>query len=189
MKPNSVAAVLLAAGSSLRFGEEDKLLAPYRGKLLGQHAMLVMAALPFSHKFAIVRPEPSELHVKLERREFDMLPNDQPELGISHSIAMAAAHAEALKCDGLVIVLADMPNIPVSHLTNLCAQAEDRRAIICTSNGMTPSLPAFFGRSHFGQLQQLRGDTGARALLAQAVEIEIAQSMLHDVDVPEDLQR
>lgn len=189
MRTEKIAACLLAAGQSTRFGPENKLLAPYGRRALIAHAIDALYALPFMQLFAVVQPDAPDVHYRLQRQGFELVENDDPEAGLSRSIALAAAHAATLKCSGLIVCLADMPHVSPSHVAHLCDLAKDRRSLLCSTNGLAPSPPAFFGAAFFEELQRLKGDQGARALLAQATAVEVGAEMLHDVDFPHDLER
>lgn len=190
MRPERMAAVLLAAGQSRRFGETDKMMADYRGKPLFAHAMEAVAALPFAELVAVVRPISLApvLHRKLERRGFTLLVNDAPEEGLAGSIVRAISHvAQNPRYRGALICLADMPAVPPSHLTKICEAAVDIRSVIASTDGFSPCPPSFIGRKHFNELLALRGDQGARALLSRGILIETNGPVLRDIDVPEDI--
>lgn len=190
MRPERIAAVLLAAGNSTRFGEADKLMADYKGKPLITHALESMAALPFKHLIAVVRRHElaPTIHRKLERRGYTLIINDNPDEGLSGSIARAAEHVSDLPCSGMLICLADMPNVSPSHIMRLCLASADIRSVVASTDGFMPSPPAFFGRRHLEQLKALKGDQGARALISQGLLLETSGIVLQDVDTPDDLR-
>ncbi|MEJ7933599.1 nucleotidyltransferase family protein [Sphingobium sp. AN558] len=190
MRTDRIAAVLLAAGLSTRFGEADKLMAEWRGKSIVAHALETVASLRFAELVAVVRPiaDAPVIHRKLERRGYTILVNDQPEQGISGSIVHAVEHVMPLrKCRGILICLADMPDVPQTHYTRICLAAEDIRSVVASTDGFSASPPAFIGRKHFPELLALRGDQGARALLSHGIQIETSGAVLHDIDSPDDL--
>ncbi|EQB31431.1 nucleotidyltransferase family protein [Sphingobium ummariense] len=190
MRTERIAAVLLAAGLSTRFGEEDKLMADLRGKPLAAHTLETVASMAFAELVAVARPidQAPVLHRKLERRGYTILVNDRPEDGISGSIVRAVEHVMPLrKCRGILICLADMPDVPQSHYNRICLAAEDIRSVVASTDGFSSSPPAFIGRKHFPELLALRGDQGARALLSHGIQIETTGAVLHDIDTPEDL--
>ena len=191
MRPEQVAAILLAAGRSTRFGAEDKLMADFGGKPLAVHALETLASIPFAQHIAVVRPRSQApiLHRKLERRDFTLIVNEASEDGLAGSIALGVAHAAVHRCQGVLICLADMPNIPQSHLVRLCLAADDIRSVVASTDGFTSSPPALFGRRHFDELLALRGDQGARALMSHGKLIETNSTLLRDIDTVEDLRR
>ena len=70
MRTEHIAAVLLAAGTSSRFGEEDKLMATLRGKPMAAHVLETVASMAFAELVAVTRPidDAPVLHRKLDRR-------------------------------------------------------------------------------------------------------------------------
>ncbi|SCW45457.1 molybdenum cofactor cytidylyltransferase [Sphingobium faniae] len=190
MRTEQIAAILLAAGTSSRFGEEDKLMAMLRGKPVVQHAMETVASMAFAELVAVVRPavQAPVIHRKLERRGYTILVNERPEEGISGSIVRAIEHIMPMKrVRGILICLADMPDVPQTHYNRLCLAATDIRSVIASTDGFSSSPPAFIGRKHFGELRALRGDQGARVLLSHGVQIETHGNLLRDIDTPQDL--
>ena len=190
MRTEHIAAVLLAAGTSSRFGEDDKLMADLRGKPIIAHTLEAVASLAFGELVAVVRPpaQGPEIHRRLERRGYSIIVNDRPEEGLASSIVRAVEHVMPLKrCRGILICLADMPYVPQSHYNRICLAAEDIRSVVASTDGFSSSPPAFIGRKHFPELLTLRGDQGARALLSHGLQIEAMGSALIDIDTPDDL--
>lgn len=190
MRTERIAAVLLAAGTSSRFGEEDKLMADLRGKPIAAHTLEIVASMAFAELVAVVRPiaDAPVIHRKLDRRGYSIIVNDRPEEGISGSIVRAVEHVMPTnRIRGILICLADMPDVPQSHYNRICLAAEDIRSVVASTDGFSSSPPAFIGRKHFPELLRLRGDQGARALLSHGIQIETSGKVLHDIDTPDDL--
>lgn len=190
MRTDHIAAVLLAAGISSRFGEEDKLMADLRGKPVVQHSLETIASMAFGELIAVVRPiaQAPVIHRKLERRAYTILTNERPEEGISGSIVRAIEHVAPMRrIRGVLICLADMPDVPQTHYNRLCMAAADIRSVVASTDGFSSSPPAFIGRKYFEELLALRGDQGARALLSRGMQVETHGRLLRDIDTPEDL--
>ncbi|MCP1470977.1 molybdenum cofactor cytidylyltransferase [Sphingobium sp. OAS761] len=190
MRTERIAAVLLAAGTSSRFGEEDKLMANLRGKPVVAHTLETVASMAFAELIAVVRPieYAPVIHRKLDRRGYTILVNDRPQDGISGSIVRAVTHVMPNdNIRGILICLADMPDVPPSHYNRICLAAEDIRSVVASTDGFSSCPPAFIGRRHFDELLGLKGDQGARALLSHGIQIEPTGPILHDVDTPDDL--
>ncbi len=183
--PQATCLILLAAGRSLRFGAGDKLCAPLDGEPLALHAIRAAASLPFARRLAVV----SGSRFPFAAHGFDIVANEQPARGLSHSIGLGMAEAQRGECAGVLIMLADMPCISGSHLEALFAASGDRRSIVFSSECGRTSPPALIGSSHFGTLAALTGDHGARALAKEAVLVEAPPGALADVDTPADLDR
>lgn len=165
-------------------------MAELRGKPLAAHTLETVASMAFAELIAVVRPIALApvLHRKLDRRGYTIIVNDHPEEGISGSIVRAVEHVMPVnRIRGILICLADMPDVPQTHYNRICLAAEDIRSVVASTDGFSSSPPAFIGRKHFPELLALKGDQGARALLSHGLQIETTSKVLHDIDTPEDL--
>lgn len=183
--PQDTSLILLAAGQSLRFGAEDKLCAMVMGEPLALHAIQAAAPLPFARRLAVV----SGSRFPFAAHGFDIVANDQPARGLSHSIRLGTKEVQRSGSAAVLIMLADMPCISGSHLERLFAASSDRRSIMFSSEGGKTSPPALIGSAHFGTLATLTGDHGARVLAKEAVLVEAPPGALADVDTQADLAR
>ena len=179
-----IALVMLAAGAASRFGRR-KLEALLGGEMVGTITAKRLLPLNFVEKFVVCDPADTILIAGFDALGFVSLPNDQPALGLSHSISIAAQGADIADIDGLLICLADMPNVPLSHIQALLDAFDDQ--IIASSCNGVAMPPALFPRSQFAALIALSGAEGARALLTHATTIEADAWSLADIDTREDL--
>lgn len=176
-----VAALLLAAGRSARFGAEDKLSAPFRGVPLGLHAARALAQLRLPLQFVVASG------VKLEWPGFEIVPNATPDAGIGHSIALGTAAARSAGASAVLIALADMPLVTTAHLHDVLARYAGAASLVATGNGGRAMPPALFGADWFEALERLSEDRGAHALLDTAIIVDCPAAQLVDVDTPDDL--
>ncbi len=179
---------LLAAGSSRRFGEGDKLVAPFRGKRLGEHAANAIPKGRFEGAWIIAQQDDHPCEDEWRRLAFTPILNPQAKRGMGTSVALAAQLASEAGLDALLIALADMPLVPTAHFEALAAAATSRDSIAVSSNGVRMP-PAIFGREHFAKLAALNGDRGARDILAQGEVIACPSGWLIDIDTPEARQK
>jgi molybdenum cofactor cytidylyltransferase len=179
----TVAAVLLAAGRSTRFGATNKLGSTLGGRSLGLHAVDALAPLDLAARFVVTGA------AALEWPSFEVIANDRPEAGMAHSIALGAAAARQSGADAVLIALADMPFVPTRHFERLLAHHHGRATLVATSDGVRRMSPAVFGADWFALLETLSGDRGAQQLLGRAEIVVTEAENLLDVDRPEDLAR
>lgn len=185
--PSQVAAILLAAGESRRFGAEDKLAQPFRGQPLVVHAAKLLASFPFARHIAVVSGATrADIPPSLTQ-----ICNPDPARGLGTSLGLGVA--EAVKGEGsaisaCLVMLGDMPLVPASHIRALLGafDPEDPLSRVGTALGGRTIVPAVFGTGHFPSLMALDGDEGARNLLRGAVGVPCDPACLQDFDRPED---
>lgn len=187
----NVAALVLAAGYSRRFGSDKRSQCLGSGQTLLE-ASLALPCARFDEVWLVLRPgEPRPLGLPETIR---VVQSTRTRLGLAHSIAAGADQiARASQADALAIFLADMPFIRSDTLDALRAACSAEHICVPTHEGV-PGHPVVFGRRFWPELCQLVGDSGARAVLqrhAHAVR-RIAvddPGILLDIDRPADLSR
>jgi molybdenum cofactor cytidylyltransferase len=112
--------------------------------------------------------------------------NEGWEEGMASSIRLGvrALEVAARDAEGVLLMTCDQPAVTVKHLGRLMARAEVKASRYAGRNG----VPAFFPARYFEKLTELKGDTGARELLAEARYEELENGEL-DVDTVNDLER
>ena len=186
-----VVGILLAAGSSRRFGS-NKLLAP----LAEGTAVCVAAArnlisvLPDS--IAVVRPGDSELAALLGAQGLRIVECAQSEQGMGHTLAAGIGAADS--ADAWLIALADMPYVRNFTLASLAALLVEGADMVAPHYKEQRGHPVGFAAGYRTELLSLTGDTGARDLLARHAAALTSLNVddpgiLLDVDTPADLRR
>lgn len=175
------AVLLLAAGSSTRFGGE-KLLAPIDGLPMVGHVLRLVEGFPFKEKIAVVRADLPVLDVWCREAGFQTVRNGDPAAGMSRSLAMGVAAAS--EADAVLVLLADMPFVSKRHIEQLMVQYDAAIGVIASSRHGVRAPPAILGRAMFAKVLALSGDRGARDLIAEAPVVEGAPDMLRDIDTP-----
>jgi molybdenum cofactor cytidylyltransferase len=183
IRPEAVAVILLAAGLSSRFGPRDKLAVPLDGLPLGLHAARMLEALPFAHKVAVTAANGPDFAAY----GFAPVINPDPAAGQSVSIRMGVAHARIAGPEAVLIVLADMPFVPIAHIHALMDRFDGEHRVVGSTEGQRASPPALFDASLFPILEALTGDAGARMLLRDAQLVRASPDELADIDTPLDL--
>ena len=174
-----VAAVLLAAGQSRRFGAADKLAAPLAGRALGGFAADTLRAIGFAARFVVVGPAGAGF----DTGGFTEVVNPDPGHGQASSLARGVAAAHACGADSCLVVLADMPLVTAGHLAAMLARYGPQADIVASvAPGGRAMVPALFAAAHFPALMALRGDSGAKSLLAGAALVGCPMKMLADID-------
>lgn len=181
---------ILAAGSSQRFGEKDKLAQDLGGQMLGLHMAERLTGLEAANRVIIGPSATHSCTQKWEGLGYAVLPNPNAAEGMGSSVAMAAEFALNAKAEILLIALADMPLVPLAHCEAMTAEmAEKKSEVIATKIASRAMPPALFRASIFPQLTALTGDQGARAIIGKAPTIELQAELAIDIDTPQDLAK
>lgn len=191
-----VAAILLAAGSSRRFGTGNKLLAEVDGEALVRHcarALVESLAKPVivvtGHEAARIERALAGLAVLIRR-------NAGHAEGLASSLRTGIAAVPA-GAPGALLCLADTPGLSSDLIDRLieCFRACGGRKIVYPrrADGV-PGHPVAWPRAFFAELSRITGDTGGRDLLQSNADRAHAMSVtaadrLEDIDTTADLAR
>ncbi len=182
----SAVGILLAAGSSRRFGS-DKLRARYRGRPMWHHALHALAESPgLAEVLAVVRPRFRTGPLPPRCR---LVINPEHEQGMGASLRMGAAAAPA-DTTGYLVALADMPHLTPGRIA----------ALLDAWNGATHGIvvpvyegrrghPVIFGSAFREDLLGCFGDVGGRDVLRAHPEAVVEcdttdAAVVFDVDLP-----
>lgn len=184
-----IAAILLAAGQSRRFGPNDKLLAPLVGEPLALHAARRIVELAPGRRIAVCHAADNVLARQLAALDFEIVVNPDPERGLSHSLARGIGEAAQGAQAAALVCLADMPFVTTVHLRALLARFDMAEApVVGSTNGRVAMPPALFARALFDRLTASSGDRGGQALLTGAALVAASARALADIDRPADLE-
>jgi CTP:molybdopterin cytidylyltransferase MocA len=170
--------VVLAAGLSTRFGG-DKLEAKCLGKPLGRWVLDAVQDAGLGPGIIVTGPE----GVSFANRWWTPLINPRPQDGLGSSVALAARHALAANVTAMLVLLADMPLVFPSFLKAL-AMHSPPTAMYYPDGHL--GVPALLDRRLIEAAANLSGDKGLGPLLRGATAMP-GESVLHDVDTPDDL--
>ena len=177
--------ILLAAGRSTRFGDDNKLDEPFLGRPLGVHVAVALEDLPFQERIAIV----DSCRLDYTAHGFQVMHNPDPDRGMASSLRIGVARAREQGADAVLIALADMPRVTAAHIHRMFDVTEGVRSVVASSDGEDTKPPALFGRDRFDQLLALKGAMGARELVRGGRHVVAADAELIDIDTPADLER
>jgi CTP:molybdopterin cytidylyltransferase MocA len=188
-----IAGLILAAGGASRFGS-PKQLAELDGVPLLQHAVNAMVDV-FAIKRAVVvlGARADDIREAVDFRGAETVVCDAWADGMAASLRCGI---EALgdEVDWAIVTLGDQPRITpqvISWVTDEAAAAGDWVAAVRTTYDGEPGHPVALSRWLMDEVRSLRGDVGARELLAAhpVLTVEAGRDCRPgDVDTPEDLE-
>ncbi len=189
------ALLMLAAGTSSRYEAGDKLLADLEGRTVLDWSA---SRLPLEDDFikvAVVPSETSERSGILQKHGWSVIENTHAAHGQSTSVKQGIeAISQMADIDQVIIMLADMPFIPASHLGVMRRAADNPScsALMTEADG-TLCPPALFKREHFSALTGLSGDQGAKSVFLKlgigSQTCALAKDLAVDIDNLADLAR
>lgn len=187
---SKVAAVLLAAGASTRFGHPKQLLS-WHGRPLITRALDTAWIAGLDPRIVVLGADADRIRPALADRDAIVMHNYRWSDGMSTSIALGLA-ALPSSTEAAIFLPIDQPLIDADLIRALVeAWARNAGAIIVprSTNGRRGS-PVLFDRMYFEALSRLSGDIGGRALFdrnADAIAYVTLPDpvVLTDVDTPE----
>ena len=189
---STVVGVVLAAGTSSRFGDANKLLAEWNGSPIVRHATETLrrsavdaVAVVVGHQADRVRSVCTDLNVTV-------VENADYGDGQATSVRRGIEVARELGAGAILFALGDMPAVDVESIDRLVsayhAGAGDALAAACDG---TRGNPVLFDDRYTDALADIAGDTGGRDLLLESDRSALVETgdrgVLLDVDRPKDL--
>lgn len=188
-----IAALILAAGLSSRFGDGHKLLADLDGKPVLRHVVEHVRASSASPILLVTGHRAQDIHIAAGA-------DAAADLTVVHNPAYAEGLASSLRAglsalppglDGMLVCLGDMPDVSPATLEALIAAFNpvEGRAICLPVIGGKRGNPTLWGLQFLPDLMRLEGDSGARSLFGQhaewVCEVPVEDpGILHDYDTP-----
>ena len=187
-----IGAIILAAGNSSRFGDENKLLAKFGEKTVIETTINNIAKLFKKDEITIVLRKKSQLPNFLKFLPYKLTIVLKENFGISESIKQGLNNF--ITKNGVIICLGDMPGVSAStyaKIRNSLSEQEDK--IIVPIYKGAKGNPIGIPRKFYEKLKKISGDVGFKQLFAQLKKnisfIEIDDRyILKDIDTKKDLQ-
>lgn len=177
-----VAAIILAAGASSRFGSPKAAVRIGSRTMLGVVADTAVAA----GLDPLIVVAPSSLAVP---EGAIVVRNEDSRQGISRSLRLGLAAAPP-GVRAAVVLLADQPTVDVSLLRGLDGRRGSAPIVATRADGFI-GPPVLLEREAFGLVDGLGGDVGLRDLLRadQTLVTPVDHAPIPDIDTVEDLER
>ena len=164
----NISATILAAGSSKRMGNINKLLLLYEGKSLISIACDTLINSKIKPILVITGFEHKKITNSLPKAIDSVIYNDNWSGGISTSINIGISSLPDT-IDGNMIILADMPLIKVKTINKLreAFLKYDGEKIIYADYQGRQANPVIFPKKYFNNILSLKGDIGCKKIINQ----------------------
>lgn len=191
-KPQSdVWGVLLAAGTSSRFGERNKLLEEFDGKPVIRHAIKPLLDASLDGIVVVIGHEKASVRGALSGLELNICENEAYAAGQSTSVQCGVSAVVDRGADAVLIALGDMPFVTSDTVDSLIRTYESgsKTALAAAYDGRRGN-PVLFDSRHFDALIDIDGDTGGRRILLRAENSALVETgdpgVRRDIDRSED---
>jgi molybdenum cofactor cytidylyltransferase len=186
------AGIILAAGSSSRYGQTKQLL-EWNGKSFIRHVTETALRSALEPVVVVTGFQHAEIEAQIQDLPVSIVYNADYEQGQSTSIK-AGISALPANVGAAVFLLADQPQIPVEVIRALVeSHASDMQAILAPLVlEEKRANPVLFDRVTFPSLLGLQGDVGGRGIFDKHKVSYLPwhdDILIFDVDKPEDYER
>jgi molybdenum cofactor cytidylyltransferase len=192
---STIAAILLAAGSSQRFGAGNKLLADVVGRPLIFWVAARVRRSRVRDVVVVTGPDRSEIEQALHGFEVRFVHNPNHQAGMGRSIAVGVGSLDP-ETQGALICPGDMPEVSTELIDQLIEAFEQNGAeaiIYPVLPDGSQRNPVLWPRRFFTRLAALDGPAGGKALLAEleteTVAVPAQGPDFLDIDTAVDLGR
>ncbi len=191
MRNASVVLILLAAGSSTRFGT-DKLSfqidgMPMLSRSIRFYAKDSMSSI-ITKRILVTQPFQEHFISEAEAIGYEIALNTHPERGISESIRIGLERTNPSDVDGYLFSVADQPYLTEKTVLRLLTKFKEdtSRIVVPMAEGQSGN-PVVFPASYYKELCLLEGDCGGKQVVrkyhSSTVIIDVEKRELKDIDV------
>ena len=193
IKKISIAAVIMASGSSRRFGNENKLLKKINGEPVFSYVIKTAVKSDVFSDIIVVTRYDEIIHEAGKYWNIMCVYNKNADEGISASVRKGVLAADSLNSDGYMFIPCDQLYLTEKTLRGIAAAfIKDSSRIAVPVYSGTRASPMLFPKSFSKRLLELKGDSGGRGIISESAvcinEVDIAdKNELRDIDTKEDL--
>lgn len=190
MEAGRVAAIVLAAGASSRFGR-PKALALLGGRPVLQHVLDAVAAVGFGEVVVVLGHAADQVECSLAWRGERRVLNPDPNAGLSSSLRVGLASLSP-GIEAALILLGDQPMVRVEVIERLLAGLSSTAQPIVVpryENGGGPN-PLLIHRAAWWLADEARADRGLGPVVQSHRDLVVTvhiEGSNPDIDTPEDL--
>ncbi len=191
-----VAGILLAAGTSSRYGEVNKLLVDLEGEPLVRHAARTLLDSGVSPVVVVLGYEAGRVRDALAGLDVETVENPDYQEGQATSVRRGIEALRALETvpEAAVFALGDMPDVSAETVDQLVNRYRGGagEALAAAYEGERGN-PVLFESRFFDALADVSGDTGGRKILLTADRSALVETgdpgVVRDVDRPADVEK
>ena len=164
---NNTGIIILAAGSSSRFGGIKQLL-QFNKKTLIQNVIDEATNAELNPVIVVTGAYANEVSKKIDNKKITIVFNEHWGKGMASSIVTGLQQALLVnnKIENIIIAVCDQPYISSILFQQLSdKKRKSGKSIVASSYAGTLGTPALFSKKYFNELLNLKGDEGAKSLI------------------------
>ncbi len=164
--------VILAAGASSRLGSAKQLLL-YKQQTFLQHSIDIALSSEAQGVLVVLGANAPAINIPADNKKPEVIVNNQWQEGIASSIRAGLNHllTQTPVPQQILFMVCDQPFITTDLLNKLITlQQQTGCSIVASEYAGTIGIPAVFDASMFSALLELKGDSGAKKIIAQQKE-------------------
>ncbi len=161
-----ISAIVLAAGQSIRMGDDNKLVKKYKNRYLINHILNTLIKSKIEKIIVVLGFEKSRVRkIIIKNKKINFVFNKNYKSGMSSSIK-AGLKRISERSIGFLIVQADMPLISKKIINSLCyAIRKKNKEIVAPIYKRNIGNPIGFKSSMIKILNKTKGDSGAKKII------------------------
>ncbi len=181
-----VAAVVLAAGGSTRFGK-PKQLALFQGETFIRRIVAAAIEAGCAPVVVVTGEDSARVSSELTELTVSIAMNPRWSSGLGSSIGVGVQHAMDLAADldASLLLTCDQPFVTAAVLAQIIQlRLTSGKSIVASAYASTLGIPALFDRSCFPDLLRLEEDSGAKKIiLAQPHDVASFDFPAGEIDI------
>lgn len=189
LKEKKVAGIILAAGSSSRFGGVKQLL-PWGETNLINTVIGTAKAAGLEPIVVVLGANSEKIRETIEDPDIQIVNNSNWDKGQSTSLKAGLNGIDA-DVEGVVFLLCDQPQISVNLVSSVVEEGLRTGKVIIPIIDDRRANPVYFPKSCFELFEKLEGDAGGRQIVSSCPHTTLQwvdDWMAKDIDKPEDYQ-
>ena len=186
---SNIAILLLAAGESKRMGKPKQLLKWGKSTLLN-HSIKQAVASKADAVYVVLGANYDQVVASITDPTVTILNHKKWNQGLGSSLGYGVRKLADRNFNGILLMLADQPEVDTSFLNKLISAFEkSQKPIISTAYKKgTGGVPVLFGKSYFKHLLSLSGEIGGKQLIENNVSSALLiepKNPIKDIDTVE----
>ena len=164
---HSIKKILLAAGSSKRYGTENKLSALINGKSVINHTLdTLLKTFHHNEIIVVVGHDFQNIINLINNPKINYVKNQNYKNGMGTSISSAMKKIDSYT-NGVMIIPGDMPFITIEDLIKLERKFLELKCtkVVCPKHNGIIGNPVLLPKSYFKILESLNDDIGAKSYI------------------------